>query len=160
MSGTLPFLIEPLQASDFSRCAQLTSQSDPWLTLGVDRHQALLALMGSGEGGIVARTAPGEPAVGFIRYAARGFIDRWGYIRTVAVEAEARGQGVGEAMMAYAERDCFEQSPHVFLFCSSFNGSAQRFYEHVGYRRVGTVQGLLVPQYGELLYVKSRGAPS
>lgn len=156
MPSPTQLLIQPMVPADMAACARLMAASDPWVTLGVDEKSALQGFMAQDIPCVVARNGPEGPVLGFVRYHPKGFIDRFAYIKTVAVDAAARGQRVGEQLVSHVEQACFVSASHMFLFCSSFNAGAQRFYERLGYQRVGQVDALLVPEHGEVLFVKGR----
>jgi len=61
------------------------------------------------------------------------------YIAAVAVVEEFRGNGIGAAMLDFADQ-AFSGARHAFLCVSSFNPRAQRLYEQLGYRKVGELQ--------------------
>jgi ribosomal protein S18 acetylase RimI-like enzyme len=65
----------------------------------------------------------------------------------------ARGQGIGAALLRFAE-ERFAGRRHVFLLVSSFNARAQKFYQEHGYARVGEIQDYIVPGKSELIYHK------
>ena len=153
-----PFSILPLQPSHHAGMARLMGASDPWVTLGINEARALQTLDNQRTPGVVA-LGPDNALLGFVRYEPKGFINFAGYIRTVAVAPEARGQRLGETMVTHVENIVFEGAHMVFLFCSTFNTRGHAFYERLGYSRVGTVDGLVVPEHGEVLYVKRRAAP-
>lgn len=145
-----------MAAQDHAACAQLMGTSEPWRTLGVDAQRARALLMEQAIPGVVAQDPNGRIA-GFVRYEPRGFINYFAYIRTVAVDGSQRGQGLGQALVAHVETQMAGHSPLLFLFCSSFNAGGQRFYERMGYQRVGEVPAMVVPAHGEVLYVKRLG---
>ncbi|MBI5497521.1 MAG: GNAT family N-acetyltransferase [Deltaproteobacteria bacterium] len=156
MPPTPAFHLRPLAPHHYGDVATLMAGSDPWVTLGVTEEHALRSLMEHPIPGIVAEEEPGGRLLGFVRYEPRGFIGYSAYIRTVAVAPEARGQKVGEAMVRHVEELVFRHVPLLFLFCSSFNPRGQAFYTRLGYARVGEVAGMIVPQHGEVLFVKRR----
>ena len=80
-----------------------------------------------------------------------------GYIQALCVAPEARGQGLGEKLMRYAERRIRRESPNVFLCVSSFNKGAIRFYRRLGYRKAGLLKDFLVKGSDELLLRRTWG---
>jgi ribosomal protein S18 acetylase RimI-like enzyme len=64
---------------------------------------------------------------------------------------------VGAQLLAFVERRVFREAPNLFLFVSSFNEGARRFYEAHGYELVGEVTDFLVAGHGECLMRKSLG---
>jgi ribosomal protein S18 acetylase RimI-like enzyme len=96
-----------------------------------------------------------EPAAvaGFLVLTMRGAFT--GYIRTVALDAEWRGRGLGTALIAFAERRILRDTPNVFLCVSSFNGRARALYLRLGYEVVGELRDYLVRGHSEWLLRKS-----
>jgi ribosomal protein S18 acetylase RimI-like enzyme len=74
----------------------------------------------------------------------------------IGVRPELRGQGIGAALMAHAEAAMFSHVADVFLLVSDFNVAARRFYERLGYVRVGALADYVVPGVTELIYRKRR----
>jgi ribosomal protein S18 acetylase RimI-like enzyme len=77
-----------------------------------------------------------------------------GYLRLLAVAPDAHGRGVGTALLAAHEAAVAATARHAFLLVSDFNAAARRFYERHGYRQVGALPGLVLPDVAELLYWK------
>jgi GNAT superfamily N-acetyltransferase len=77
-----------------------------------------------------------------------------GYLRLLAVSAEATGEGIGAALLAAFEAEVARESRHAFLLVSDFNEGAQRFYERHGWARAGALPGLVLPDVVELVYWK------
>jgi ribosomal protein S18 acetylase RimI-like enzyme len=104
----------------------------------------------------VTPAADDDPAVvGFVIVIMRGaFV---GYIQTVAVHPDCRGQGIGSALIAFAERRIFREQPNVFICASSFNPDARRLYERLGYRIVGELTDFIVRGHSEILMRKTIG---
>ena len=48
---------------------------------------------------------------------------------------------------------------HLYLLATTDNFAARRFYERHGYRHVGDLPGLVVPDLDEALYHKALRAP-
>ena len=59
--------------------------------------------------------------------------------------------------MEKAEEIIFSYSPNVFLCVSSFNKKAKRFYERLGYKRVGILKDFLIKGADEYLLRKTKG---
>ena len=80
-----------------------------------------------------------------------------GYIQTICVRPDQRGRGLGAALIGWAEQRILLQSPNVFLCVSSFNVSARRLYERLGYEVVGCFRSYVIREHDELLLRKTRG---
>ena len=80
-----------------------------------------------------------------------------GYLQTVFVAPQARGSGVGSALVQFAEERIFSAHPNVFLCVSAFNTGARRMYKRLGYAPVGELTNFLADGQSELLLRKTRG---
>jgi ribosomal-protein-alanine N-acetyltransferase len=131
----------------------MMSSSEPWITLKRGVEASLRLLRDESKERYVAWS--GAEIAGFLVLNMRGaFV---GYVQTVCAAPAFRGKGVGTALMAFAERRIFRESPNVFLCVSSFNPGARRLYERLGYAFVGELADYLVAGHSELLYRKSIG---
>jgi|SRR5437667_2018594 len=147
-------MIEPLQNDDEARaCATMMSASEPWITIGRGFDECLAAIRDPTREVYVVRD---DGALrGFIILNMRGaFV---GYIQTVCVAAEARGGGVGTALVRFAEERIFRETPNVFLCVSSFNPRARALYERLGYQTVGELRDYIIRGAAEILMRKTRG---
>jgi RimJ/RimL family protein N-acetyltransferase len=137
--------------ADVETCAAMMAASEPWITLKRTRD-ALIPVVGDRSKQVfVTRDAHGIAA--FVILDRRGLLD--GYVQTLAVRPDARGQGLGAALLTWAELQIQQTSPNVFLCVSSFNTRAQAFYERLGYERVGVLHDLIVEGADEILLRKS-----
>jgi ribosomal protein S18 acetylase RimI-like enzyme len=146
--------IRPLQApEDAEACAAMMASSEPWITLrrGLD---ACRRVVGDETRERYVARRDGRLAGLLILNLKGAFV---GYVQTVCVAAEARGQGVGSALVAFAEERIFREHANVFLCVSSFNEGARRLYERLGYGLVGELTDYIVAGHSELLLRKTRG---
>ena len=127
--------------------------SDPWRTLGRGVEVLLAALGNPAKEVYVAES--GTDLLGVLILDLHGPFP--GYIQTVCVAPEARGQGLGTQLLAFAEARIFRDSPNVFMCVSSFNDGAGRLYARLGYEEVGVLRRYLVPEHDEILLRKSKG---
>jgi ribosomal-protein-alanine N-acetyltransferase len=134
-------------------CARLMASSEPWLTLGRDYEASLRVLQDPTREVYVARDQEG--LAGFIILCLTGaFV---GYIQTVLVQSERRGQGLGTRLIQFAEQRIRKESPNVFMCVSSFNDDARRLYQRLGYQVVGELTDYIVSGHSEILLRKSWG---
>jgi len=127
--------------------------SEPWITLKRGVDASLRILRDESKERYLALA--GSEIAGFLILNMKGaFV---GYVQTICAAPAFRGRGVGSALMAFAERRVFRESPNVFLCVSSFNPGARRLYERLGYAFVGELADYLVTGHSELLYRKSIG---
>ena len=80
-----------------------------------------------------------------------------GYLQAIAVAEDARGEGIGTALLDFTEARIAQVSPNVFLCVSSFNTNARRLYERRGYVAIGTLTDYVVAGYDEVLMRKTLG---
>jgi GNAT superfamily N-acetyltransferase len=113
---------------------------------------SLAAARGRGERLLVAEE--GGAPIGLAWFLTAGTLGLGGYLRLVAVAPGASGRGVGAALLAAFEEATARESRHAFLLVSDFNAEAQRFYARHGYRPVGPLPGLVLPDVAEMLYWK------
>lgn len=130
------------------------SGSEPWVTLGRDFDESLQVITEPSKE-VYLSSIEGE-AAGFIILNMKGaFV---GYIQTVCIAPDFRGQGIGSRLLEFAEDRIFAVSPNVFLCVSSFNERARRLYERAGYETIGELKDYLVRGHSEILMRKSLGA--
>ncbi len=140
------------QPADAEWCARLMAQNEPWITLQRDLQGCRATLSRPGTELFVAREADTSHSLGFILLAPYGLAGS-PYIACFAVAEEARGQGIGEKLLAFAE-ERYHDRRHVFLLVSSFNPRAQNFYRSHGYNFVAELKDYIVPGHSELLFHK------
>lgn len=139
--------------SDAEACARLMAESEPWLTLGRGYEASLRVIQDPTREVYVARDSAG--IAGFLILCLIGaFV---GYIQTVLVHPERRGEGIGSRLVEFAEQRILQQSPNVFMCVSSFNHGARRLYERLGYAVVGELTDYIVRGHSEILLRKSTG---
>ncbi|HVY04904.1 MAG TPA: GNAT family N-acetyltransferase [Burkholderiales bacterium] len=129
------------------------ASSEPWLTLGTGYERSLKLLNSETRERYLAKVA-GEPA-GFLVVSMQGaFV---GYIQLLGVAEKFRGQGVGRALIEYAEQRIFRDTPNVFICVSDFNRVARAFYARMGYQSVGELKDFIVAGHSEILLRKTIG---
>jgi [ribosomal protein S18]-alanine N-acetyltransferase len=147
--------VRPLSDSrDALECARLMAGNEPWITLGISAEFAHVIVSDTVRQTFVVRDDRGVAA--FIVLDMRGVFA--GYIGVLCVRADRRRQGLGSALIAWAEERIFKMSPNVFICVSSFNTGARRLYERLGFELVGTLRNFVVPGHDELLLRKTRGS--
>ncbi len=144
--------IRPLdQAAEAEECARLMASSEPWLTLRRSYDACLKIVSDTSKEVYVAFV--GGRLVGFLIINMKGaFV---GYIQTICVRPDSQGQGFGSCLVRWAESRIFRESPNVFMCVSSFNHSAYKLYERLGYTVVGELKDYLVRGHSEVLLRKS-----
>jgi ribosomal protein S18 acetylase RimI-like enzyme len=142
-----------LSEGEAETCAALMASSEPFLTLKRDYETSLQFLLDPRRERYVALV--GDRFAGFLVLNLQGaFV---GYLQTICLAPKFRGQGLGAMLIAFAEERIFREHRNVFLCVSSFNPSAQRLYQRLGYSLVGELTDYLIPGHSELLMRKTRG---
>jgi [ribosomal protein S18]-alanine N-acetyltransferase len=146
--------IRPLATrAEAEACARMMAGTDPWITLGLDYDACLRVVLDETRERYVAWRA--DRLVGVLVLNLNGsFV---GYIQTVCASPEARGTGVGTALVAFAEERIFREHRNVFICVSDFNPGARRLYERLGFRLVGELHDYIAAGHSELLLRKTRG---
>jgi ribosomal protein S18 acetylase RimI-like enzyme len=135
------------------QCGRLMISSEPWITLQRTLDGALESLRDPGKE--LHGVLRGDDLVGFVLLDMRGPLA--GYIQSICVRPDQRGRGVGAALIAWVEQRVHRESPNLFLFVSSFNDAARRFYERLGFVAVGSVPEFIVRGSDEILMRKTLG---
>jgi ribosomal protein S18 acetylase RimI-like enzyme len=152
MAGTDDILIGKLKNDRQARaCARLMAASEPWITLRRDEASAMRNLHHPAAEVFVAEEK--DTVLGFIVLTMQGPFR--GYIATVGVVPERRGQGLGTKLVRFAEERILREVPNVFLLVSSFNTRAQDFYRRLGYELIGQIRDFIVPGHSEILMRKT-----
>ena len=142
--------ISPAAPHELAWCARVMASTDPWITLGRD-YDTCLARVHRPEFAVLVARREGAP-LGFVLLHPTGVAGS-PYIATIAVAQEARGAGVGAALMAFAEA-YYPEARHMFLCVSSFNLRARRLYERLGYATVGEFPDYVIAGASEILMHK------
>lgn len=147
--------ISPLSSpKDKRAAAALMAASDPWLRLGLRAEHCLGTFSVPFRETYAARA--GKDLAGFVVITMYGTFR--GYIQVLFVAPAWRGKGLGEELMAFAEKKIFSRSPNVFLCVSSFNKGGRRFYGRLGYKRTGLLKDFFEKGSDELLLRKTIGS--
>ena len=107
--------------SDAEACARLMASSEPWVTLGRS-YEASLRIVGDSSREVYVARDENGPAGFLILCMTGAFV---GYIQTVLVHPDRRGQGIGSRLVRFAEDRIFRDSPNIFMCVSSFNSDAR-----------------------------------
>jgi ribosomal protein S18 acetylase RimI-like enzyme len=142
-----------MQRRHIKACEAIVAESEPWKTLRetvdfghyISRRQAYAC---------IRRRSKTLEVAGFIVFTTEPVFARGGYLRAVGVATSLRGQGIGSALLAFAERAVARQATYLYLCVSSFNRKGQAFYKKRGYTKVGTLPGLASPDTSEYIYWK------
>ena len=146
--------IRPLHGDDEARdCTARLMEFGPWRTVGIPAEKLFKDLTNPQREVLVAEL--GQQIAGVLILHLGGSFD--GYIQILAVFPEFQGRKLGGQIMKFAEEKIFQNSKNVFLCVSDFNHRAQKFYERLGYQKVGELKNFLIADQNEILLRKTRG---
>ncbi|MEN9700724.1 MAG: hypothetical protein RIR55_27 [Bacteroidota bacterium] len=140
---------------DFEACANLMYNSDPWITLGMNFNDCIVAFEGNHRQIFVLKEKSKNQIEGFIIIQPQGTFK--GYIQTICVSESCRGKGYGTLLLQFAENNILTYSPNVFICVSSFNQKALALYIKLGFELVGELPNFVKAGFTELLLRKSKG---
>ena len=145
-----------VSASDDEKrwAADLLAQTEPWIQLGITADTLLKTCFDPEYHVYIAHLE--EEACGVMILDPRGVAGS-PYLKSIAVSSNFRNSGIGAKMISFAESYFQRISKHMFLCVSSFNGRAQSFYTHLGYKRVGEFQDYIIAGASEILMYKKIG---
>jgi ribosomal-protein-alanine N-acetyltransferase len=134
-------------------CARMMSETDPWITLGMDYEQCLKAFEGSCKETYVVETE--DVVAGFVIIQTCGTFS--GYIQTICIDEAYRGKGFGKKLLKFCEERILKFSPNVFICVSSFNKGAIKLYYEFGFKLIGELDNFVKEGFTELLLRKTVG---
>lgn len=134
-------------------CAAMMAASDPWITLGMEYNECLLAFEGPSKECYALQT--GEAIAGFVILQMSGSFK--GYIQTLCISSRHRGQGYGTRLLQFCEERISAVSPNMFICISSFNSGALKLYKDFGFKPVGELENFVKQGYTEILLRKTKG---
>lgn len=144
---------ETKDKNDFVICANMMLKTNPWITLGLNFEQCLVAFEGIGKEVYVLKKE--EEILGFVILQIAGTFR--GYIQTLCINEDYRGQGLGKKLLYFCEERIRQISPNIFICVSSFNTGALKLYQSMGFRLVGELENFVRNGFTELLLRKSFG---
>jgi len=138
---------------DFSVCAKMMMENDPWVRLGMDYAYCLKAFDGAFKEVFVAKKE--KEIIGFVVLQTQGTFK--GYIQTICINAANRGGGYGTKLLQFCEDRILRYSPNIFICVSSFNEGAIQLYYKFGFELVGELRDFVKKGSMELLLRKTVG---
>jgi ribosomal-protein-alanine N-acetyltransferase len=140
-------------SKDFVFCAQMMSETDPWITLGMNYEQCTKAFEGECKEIYVIEYE--QTVAGFVILQTAGTFS--GYIQTICIDKAFRGRGLGRHLLRYCEVRVLKFSPNLFICVSSFNKGAAKLYYDYGFKLVGEMENFVKEGFTELLLRKTVG---
>lgn len=146
--------IRKIKSLDKADVVRLMKDSEPWKTLG---HT-------SKDFGKIARGARTKIVFGaFYKNKLVGFaiyIPAWlggAYLNILVVDPSQRGLGVGSALMQHSISSFMRKYKNIYLCVSHFNPKAKKFYESLGFRKIGVIDNFFLKDHHEILMRLTRG---
>ena len=141
-----------LSSHDAETLSVALAQNKPWLTLGISAEHLKTYLLHEDVSlyRYVVRVQGETAGVMCLRYP-------WlkgPYIELLALLENYRGQGIGTELLAWLEQTVRNKTHNIWLATSAFNHQAIQFYHRHGFQQIGTLHGLVHPDYDELLLRK------
>lgn len=153
MKNTTPVIHRLSSTEEKIICAGILTNSEPWITLGIDIDQVMMNLNDTLNE--VFAVYIKDEIIGTIVIQTKGAFT--GYLKNIAVKPDYRGKNLGEFMMKFVEDYILSKSQNVFLCVSSFNANAQKFYLKLGYEIIGVLKNYIVEGHDEILMRKTIG---
>lgn len=144
-------LLDKRQRNEIIECARLMAGSEPWITLKRTSYDIRRIIKDPTSEVHVARAH--DETIGFAIIRMNGAF--MGYIQSIVMKPEYRGQGIGSSFIGYLERRILTEHPNVFICVSSFNPDARRLYERLGYEAIGELRDYIVRGHAEILMRKT-----
>ncbi|MEA4812459.1 MAG: GNAT family N-acetyltransferase [Anaerolineaceae bacterium] len=149
------FSIQAIESEkDKTLSAEMMQSTSPWSVFGRSFEECLSAFNTEGKFAFGAYSI--KDLLGFVVVDITGPLPC--YIQALCIAQKHRGQGIGSALMDYAEQFIFLRSPNAFLCYSDFNPSVRIMYERRGYSLIGTLHNYMIPGHDEYLMRKSISA--
>jgi len=148
------YQIKPAEGSERDWAARLLAGTDPWVRLGVTLEACINTCHDPEYLVFIAHS--GSLPVGAMIIHPRGLAGS-PYLKSIVVDTDHRGHGVGKELLSFAEDYFRPSSRHFFLCVSSFNHRARKLYENTGYKKVGEFAGYIIEGESELLFCKRLG---
>jgi ribosomal protein S18 acetylase RimI-like enzyme len=76
------------------------------------------------------------------------------YIELLGLFPNQRGKGIGKQVLFWAETEARREAKNLWVLTSSFNQPAINFYQSLGFYPIGSIQGLVTPEFDEILLRK------
>jgi ribosomal protein S18 acetylase RimI-like enzyme len=124
---------------------------EPWRGLGYSAVGLGRYLVRKARGGSVLVTRPTPRAAPAAVAVVDDGVLLGGFIALLAVRPEVAGQGLGTALMEEVRRRVGRKRRWLYTSCDGKNRAALRFYERLGFLRVGRLPDLIRPGRIEIL---------
>lgn len=147
--------IRELVLADVPKAAEILAGSEPWVTACETRQNFEQLLQSSVGQGVLYVAEEQSNLAALVYFYSEPIFLLGGYIRFLAVRSEMRRRGIGRQLMGFVERKVFGRASNIYVCVSSFNEPARRFFEKLGYSKVGEVSDLIVAGQSEWIFRKA-----
>lgn len=145
-------LTRSLSANDVELLSAAFAASQPWLTLCVTAKGLKNYLLSEDDSLYRYAVHVDNNLAGVI--CLRHPWLRGSYIELLGLIEAYRGRGIGTQLLKWAETEARHQGNNLWLVTSAFNQQAIQFYQRHGFKQVGIIEGLVHPDYNEILFRK------
>ncbi len=149
--------IREMRNQDLKELAMLTAADPLFSQYGMTESTARKTFRGAlknKDASVKVAIIQGEIA-GFAYFVKRASFMRSGYLRLIGVSIRFQGRGIGKRLMRAMEAEI--QGPQgIFLLVTQSNRKARKFYESLGYRKVGVLCGYIRTGINECIYFRAR----
>ncbi len=125
---------------------------DPWRTLGY-RSTGLFGYLTRPDPGLYRRAVVVDDALAGVLCVRYPWL-HGPFLELLAVLPLFKGRGTGAHLLAWLEDKAQSVAPNLWTTVSSFNTEAQRFYRRHGFEPVARLDGLIQPNFDEILLRK------
>lgn len=131
--------IREISDKDVPQIAEILANSEPWVSRGSPPDELRRMLSSAiGRGDIYIAEEDSAPT-GVACFIPEPVIAEGGCVRFIAVRPDKRRHGIGRQLMGFVERKVFGRSHNIFVSIGAANEMARRFFERLGYQKVGEV---------------------
>ncbi|MGL6197767.1 MAG: GNAT family N-acetyltransferase [Lachnospiraceae bacterium] len=139
------------ESQSIYQCAEIISSEHAWQLYEIDLNKAIEILTSMPDQ--IYAIKENNIVQGFATLRLQGIGNIGAYVRMVAVRQDCRGQSMGRYLIDYVQKEAEKQGDkNIFLICSADNQNASRFYEAIGFNRVGILTDLVIVGHDEILY--------
>ncbi len=145
----------PSTLSHVNECKDAIIDSDLGSRYGTnDEQSSILFTEGIKNKEIYIAMDMNDQFLGYIWIDLTGVFSTFPYVRSIAVNKNYRGQGIGKKLLSFFEELGFKQSSKLFLLVSDFNTRAKKLYTELGYQEMAVIPNLFKPEISEFLMMK------
>lgn len=145
-------LISGFSANEATTLGQSLAGIDPWLTLAFSSDSLAGYLQRNDPSLFRFAVSIDEEIVGAVcvRYPWL----RGPYIEFLGIGIDFQGRGLGKEILTWVEEETKPHARNLWIAVSDFNTRAISIYEHLGFRKIGLLDGLVADNGSEILLRK------